>query len=84
MVKVLLVAGETVRECIEWDYGEEDQFFPFTCLKGRLKCNSKMPLMELYFCRVLLRNCYNCLYHGKTSARFDVVPPSLEEYARGW
>ena len=35
----------SVRECIEWDYGEDDQFFPFTCFKERLKCDSKMPLM---------------------------------------
>lgn len=77
-------AMASVREYIEWEYGEEDQFFPFSKAKERLKLNSSMPLMELYFCRVLLRNCYNCLYHGKTSLRFGVAPPSLEDYINTW
>ena len=33
-----------------------------------------------YFFRVLLRNCYVCLYGSKTGKKFDLKPPSLEDY----
>ena len=67
------------RECIEWSYGEIKQFFPFLSMKEKLEISS-MPSGDTYCTCLLLRNCYNCLYHSKTSLAFDCPPPKLEEY----
>ena len=69
----------SARESIEWSYGEIKQFFPFLSMKEKLKI-SNMPLGDIYFTCFLLRNCYNCLYHSKTSLTFDCPPPRLEDY----
>lgn len=70
----------SARECIEWHYGEADQLYPFMCNKMNLRLGAGVPLKELYFIRELFRNCYVCLYGNKTSERFQVNPPSLEQY----
>ena len=62
------------RECIEWSYGEMKQFFPFLSMKEKLEISS-MPSGDTYCTCLLLRNCYNCLYHSKTSLAFDCPPP---------
>ena len=67
------------RESIEHHFGEGSMLFPFTTTKMKIKQN--MPLYEIYFNRVLLRNFYMCFYHGKTSKRFNCEPPTPEEYA---
>ena len=69
----------TTRESIEWSYGELKQMFPFLLEKEKLKLMN-MPIREIYFTCLLLRNCLNCLYGSKTSAYFELIPPSLEEY----
>jgi len=48
--------------------------------KGQNKIASSMPIKEISFCRVLLRNCHVCLYENQTSKRFNLEPPSLENY----
>lgn len=67
------------RESIEWSYGEIKQLFPFLLEKEKLKLTN-MPVGEIYFTCLLLRNCYNCLYGSKTSSTFGILPPTLEEY----
>ena len=52
------------RESIEHHFGEGSMLFPFTTTRMKIKQN--MPLYEIYFNRVLLRNFYMCFYHGKT------------------
>jgi hypothetical protein len=72
---------KSVREYIEWDYGEGDQHFVKTDQAKRLKfLGTENYVQDLYFFRVLMRNCYVALYHNKTSKFFDCPPPSLEAY----
>jgi len=73
-------ALNSVREYVENHFGQLDQLFPYTRSKGQNKIASSMPIKEISFCRVLLRNCHVCLYENQTSKRFDLVPPSLENY----
>ena len=73
-------AMSSVRELIEHIFGETDSYFPYMADKKNLKLMSTQPLMELYLSVQLLRNCYTCLYHDKTSNRLNCPPPSLETY----
>lgn len=71
-------AMSSARMAVEHHYGESDQFFPMTKCKLKLKISQQS--FNLYYSRVLLRNMYVCLYHNKTSLRFNCPPPSLDEY----
>jgi hypothetical protein len=68
------------RESIEHHYGHGDILFQCMNYSKKLKILAGMPLAEIYFCKVLLRNCYTCLYHNLTSERFECEPPTLESY----
>ena len=65
-----------VREFIENHFGQLDQLFPYMCSKRHNKIASSMPIKEIAFCRVLLRNCHVCLYENQTSKRFGLEPPT--------
>lgn len=69
----------SVREAVEWSYGEVKQLFPFLREKEKMKLTN-MPISDIFFTCLLLRNCYNCLYESKTSLHFNCSPPTLEEY----
>jgi len=73
-------AMSSVRELIEHLFGESDSYFPYMADKKNHHLMSSQALKELYFSVQLLRNCYTCLYHDKTSTRMKCPPPSLEEY----
>ena len=73
-------ANHTVCQSVEHHYGENEILWPFMHARAKMKICSGMPLTELYFCQVFLRNIYNCLYHNKTADRFKCFPPSLEGY----
>lgn len=74
-------AFSSARETVEHHYGEADMLFPYFKVKHRVKlCSSANIVKELYIIRLLLRNCYVCLYHNKTSQRFDCAPPEMEHY----
>jgi len=66
------------RICIEWHFGIDDQLFVRTATKGRIKFGAhktdKKCIENMYFFRVLLRNCYVCLYGSKTGKR----PPDAD------
>jgi hypothetical protein len=80
-LRVQDVAMASCRESIEWHYGQADSLFKYMTNPRRLQIKDQhMPLKELYFCRLLLRNCHVSLYHNQTSQKFDCVPPTLEEY----
>ena len=71
-------ALNSVRDFVENHFGQLDQLFPYSRFKGQNKIASSMPIKEISFCRVLLRNCHVCLYENQTSKRSDLEPPSLE------
>jgi len=73
-------AMSSVRELIEHLFGESDSYFPYMADKKNLKLKSSQAIKELHFSAQLLRNCYTCLCHDKTSTRLKCPPPSLEEY----
>ena len=73
------IGKAAARESIEWSYVEIKQMFPFLSEKEKLKLEN-MPVGDIYFTALLLRNCLNCLYGSKTSDYFGVEPPTLEEY----
>ena len=73
-------AMSSVRELIEHLFGESDSYFPYMADKKNHHLMSSQALKELYFSVQLLRNCYTCLCHDKTSTRLKCPPPSLEEY----
>jgi hypothetical protein len=75
------VAMASCRESIEWHYEQADSLFEYMNTPGRLQIKDQhMPMKELYFCRLLLRNCHVSLYHNQTSQKFKCVPPTLDEY----
>ena len=69
----------SAREAIEHSYGEKGILFPFMTNKKKLKIKER-DLSALYFMCSLLRSCYTCMYHDKSSDRFDISPPSFDEY----
>jgi hypothetical protein len=75
------VAMASCRESIEWHCGQTDGLFKYTDSPNRLQIkDGHRPLKEIYFCRVLLRNCHVCLYHNQTSQRLNGDPPNLAEH----
>ena len=77
-------AMSSVRETCEHHYGELDSLFPYGNAKELKLKNEQHCIREISFCRFFLRNCYVCLYHGKTSERFGHPPPSLPVYFAMW
>lgn len=74
-------AMASVREMIEWRYGEEMTTWTAITDWRRLKLLERGNyVVNLSFFRMLVQNLYTCLYHSKVSARFGVPPPCLEEY----
>ena len=73
----------SAREAVEWSYQELKLLFPFLTWKENLKLK-KNQVGNIYFFCMLLRNCYNCLYMSNASNRFNIEPPSLEEYMGEW
>jgi hypothetical protein len=52
-----------------------------------LKKNQKVylqPVEKYYTVAVLLTNCHTCIYGSETSSFFNLQPPALLEYLRGW
>ena len=72
-------ALSSVRQAVEWEYQEGDLLFPLSVNEKKLKLLGGMPVREIFFARVWLRNCYTALYGDKISKRFDLTPPTLED-----
>ena len=77
-------AMSSVRQPCEHHYGELDSLFPYGNAKELKLKNEEHCIREISFCRMFLRNCYVCLYHNKTSERFNHPPPSLSDYFAGY
>jgi hypothetical protein len=75
------IAMSSCRESIEWHYGQAGSLLTYLNSPYRLHIKGQyMPLQEIYFCQVLLRNCHVCLYHNETSEGFNCALPTLAEY----
>ena len=69
----------TVRDSVEWMFGDIIGSFKFLDLKK----NQKIGLSAIgkqYIVSFLVRNAIACIYGNTTSVFFDINPLSLEEY----
>jgi len=69
----------SVRESIEWDYGDIGRYFPLVDWKHVLKVR-QMPVGDIYLTAMLCRNALNCLKPGLTAQYFKCRPPTLGEW----
>jgi hypothetical protein len=69
----------TLRETIEWDYGDVARYFPFVKMKQVLKMR-KMPVADIYLTAMILRNALNTLKPNNTAIYFSCRPPTLEQW----
>jgi hypothetical protein len=72
-------ALSSVREIIEWDYGEVGNFFRLVSYKKVLQMMN-MPVKQMYLTALILRNAFNTMQPNNTSQYFNLLPPSLEEW----
>ena len=63
-----------VRVAVEWLFGNITEYF-----KRQMKLN-RSAVGKMYIVCGLLQNAHTCLYGNLTSSKFDLQPPSLEEY----
>ena len=69
----------SVRESVEWIFGDVICTFKFLDFKKNLKIGLS-SVGKHYIVSSLLRNAITCLYGNSTSKYFGVDPPSVEEY----
>lgn len=68
-----------VRVAVEWLFGNITEYFKFIDFKRQMKLNLS-AVGKMYIVCGLLQNAHTCLYGNLTSSKFDLQPPSLEEY----
>ena len=66
----------SVRESIEWHYGETNQYFPFVDCKNK-NFILQSPVRETYITALFFRNCLVCLHGNKTSTYFVLITHSF-------
>ena len=69
----------SVRECVEWGFGELIGQFRFLDYEKNLTLFLQ-PVGKYYKVATILANCRACLYGNQTSSFFQIQPPELEEY----
>lgn len=69
----------SVRQAIEWDYGDLQRLWKFIDCKKGLRL-MQMPVARSYLASVILKNAYICLNSCNTGMFFDMTPPILREY----
>jgi hypothetical protein len=67
------------RVVVEWAFGKVISLFAFLDYKKNLKLYLQ-PVAKLYMVGVLLTNCHTCLNGSQTTSKFNVAPPTLDEY----
>jgi len=72
-----------VRICVEWAFGKVLSLFAYLDFKKNQKVYLQ-PVGKYYAVAVLLTNCHTCMYGSETSSFFNLQPPALLEYLRGW
>lgn len=68
-----------VRIAVEWGFGEILQHFAFVDFKKSQRLLLQ-AVAKFYLVAALLCNCRVCLYGNGTSAKFNLTPPTLDEY----
>ena len=69
----------SVRESVEWLFGDIVNYFKFIDFKKNLKIGLS-SIGKMYIVCAILRNALTCLYGNETSKFFKLDPPSLHDY----
>jgi hypothetical protein len=69
----------SLRETIEWDYGDIGKYFPIVDWKLLLKLR-KMPVGDICITAMIMRNALNTLKPGQTAQYFSCHPPTLDQW----
>ena len=69
----------SVRQAVEWIFGDIVNFFKFLDFKENLKIGLS-PVGKMYIASALLHNARSCFYGTITSNHFEYKPPIIEEY----
>ena len=69
----------SVREGVEWVFGDIITYFSFLDFKKNLKIGLS-PIGKMYSVCALLRNAHTCLYGSTTTSYFGLQPPTLQDY----
>ena len=68
-----------VRVPVEWLFGNITNYFKFIDFKRQMKINLSV-VGKMYVVHALFGNAHTCLYVNLVSKKFDLQPPSLQEY----
>ncbi|PFX18686.1 hypothetical protein AWC38_SpisGene16916 [Stylophora pistillata] len=68
-----------VRSSVEWVFNDITSYFAFLDFKKNLKTGLS-PVGTMYSTSGLLRNALTRFYGSSTSALFDLLPPTIQEY----
>ena len=69
----------TVRESVEWLFGDIVNYFKFMDFKKNLKIGLS-SVGKMYIVSALLRNARTCFNGNQTSELFNLDPPALQDY----
>ncbi|XP_064643071.1 uncharacterized protein LOC135497238 [Lineus longissimus] len=69
----------SVRQSVEWQFGEIVGIFAFLDYEKNLKLYLQ-PVGKLYVVGALLTNCHTCIKGSQTGIYFGVEAPTLEDY----
>ena len=72
-------AMSEVRVSVKWLFGNITNYFKFIDFKRQMKLNLS-AVGKMYVVCALLENAHTCLYSNLVSEKFDLQPPSLQEY----
>ena len=68
-----------VRVAVEWLFGNITNYFKFIDFKSQLQINLS-SVGKFYIVCALLENALTCLYGNIVLEKFEVQPPSLQDY----
>ena len=69
----------TVRESVEWLFGDIVNYFKFMDFYKNLKIGLS-SVGKMYIVSAILRNAHTCINGNQTSDFFNLDPPTLEDY----
>jgi hypothetical protein len=72
-------ALSSVREVIEWDYGEVGKYWAMTHYKYGLRMMG-VPVAKIYLTALILRNAHCTMNGNLTSSYFEFMPPTFETW----
>ena len=69
----------SIRISVEHGLGQIGQTWTYNCSAQQLH-SGWQPVAALFITGVLLTNCHICLCPNQTSQKYEISPPTLEEY----